>query len=319
MELIIREYLIDTPIIEILEKCKQELNNGKLSRIEDKGTWVSVPCPIHSGGLEKHNSCGIISDPDSDKEYGFWHCFTCGEKGNLATFIAECFEVSLRDGEDWLISNFGKPITERRYNLSPIILKRNDEPIKGLNESSLDTLQRYHPYMQERKLNQYVIDKFKIRYNPNTKSIVFPVWDENGNYLFNTERSIVEKKFFIPPNVQKPVYLLNYILTEEIDCVVVCESQINALTLWAHKIPAIALFGTGTDYQYDLLNNSCIRHYYLAFDGDEAGDKAIKRFRKKIRKDVFVDDIILPRGEDVNSLREEKFNELFSKLLENNI
>ena len=59
-----------------------------------------------------------------------------------------------------------------------------------------------------------------------------------------------------------------------------------------------------------ILNKSCIRHYYLAFDGDDAGDHAIARFLKSIRPDVFVDIMIIPRGKDVNDLSEEEFNNL---------
>ena len=313
MDLIINGVIIEAPIVEILEKCKSELTTNKLSNIVDKGDWVSVPCPFHSDGRESHNSCGIVSDPNSPKEYGTWHCFTCGEKGNLAKFIAQCFNTDISYGEQWLIKNFGRVLTQRVYNLPPIELKSNYEANKYLNESSLDYLQFYHPYMTERKLTREVIEKFKIRYNPAKKTIVFPVWDASGNYIFNTERSVVGKTFYIPQGVQKPVYLLNYIMKNGIDTVIVVESQINALTCYGYGLNAIALFGTGDEFQYELLNRSCIRHYYLAFDGDDAGYKAIARFMKYIRKDVLVDVIKIPMGEDVNSLDENTFKKLFEE------
>lgn len=313
MELIIKGVLIEAPIIEILEKCKSELTTNKLGNIVDKGDWVSVPCPFHSDGKEAHNSCGIVSDPNSTKEYGTWHCFTCGEKGNLAKFIAQCFNTDLNYGEQWLIKNFGRVLSQRVYNLSPIELKPKYRANNYLNESSLNYLQPYHPYMTERKLTREVIEKFKIKYDPSKKTIVFPVWDMSGNYLFNTERSVVGKTFYIPSGVQKPVYLLNYIMKNGIDTVIVVESQINALTCYGYGLNAVALFGTGDSFQYGLLNRSCIRHYYLAFDGDDAGYKAIARFKANIRKDVLVDIIKIPLGEDVNSLPKETFIKLFEE------
>jgi DNA primase len=70
------------------------------------------------------------------------------------------------------------------------------------------------------------------------------------------------------------------------------------------------MIGTGSDVQYDILNNSGIRNYILCFDGDEAGDKAIKRFKKNIRKDVFISVKVIPRGKDVNDLTKEEFDKL---------
>ena len=313
MDLIIGNYVIDEPILNILNQCKQELTNGKLSCIIDKGTWVSVPCPFHSDGRESHNSCGIVSDPNSTKEYGMFHCFTCGEKGTLAKFIGGCFDSDTNFGEKWLISRFGRVFYEDGYNLPPIILNTKESPKNNVYESDLNNLVGYHPYMTQRKLTMEVIKQFKIKYNQSHKTIVFPVWDECGNYVFNTERSVEGKTFYIPKDVQKPVYLLNYVIENDIKDVVVVESQINALTCYSYGIPAIALFGTGTYYQYDILNNTSIYHYYLAFDGDEAGKKATARFIKNIRKDVFVDIVRIPFGEDVNSLEKETFIRLLEE------
>jgi len=60
------------------------------------------------------------------------------------------------------------------------------------------------------------------------------------------ERSLETKKFIIPSNIDKPVYLLNYIVNHHITKVYIVESCINALTLWGWNRPAVALFGTGT-------------------------------------------------------------------------
>ena len=89
------------------------------------------------------------------------------------------------------------------------------------------------------------------------------------------------------------------------------ESQINALYLWSLGIPAVCLFGTGTPYQYELLNKSGIRVYTLYFDGDIAGQKGAARFIKNIRKDVLVNVCHLPEGKDVNDLSLEEILNLY--------
>lgn len=313
MELILDNYIIDTPIMEILTQCKKELTNGKLSNIIDNGTWVSIPCPFHSDGKEKNNSCGVVSDPNSRLIYGTFNCFTCKEKGGLAHLIGACFDEGDDYGKRWLISNFGKPLSSREFHLESIKLNRSeDKPI--LDESILDTFQKYHPYMTQRKLTNKVINDFKVRYDPNTKCIVFPVWDENDNLIFLTRRNVEWKQFYIPKGVDKPIYLLNYVKKFNIDTVVVVESQINCLTCWSYGVPSIALFGSSlTNYQRDILNRSNIRHYILALDNDDAGKKGVERFMSMIRKDVFVDVVEVPPNRDVNDLTKDEFEFYFRK------
>ena len=43
------------------------------------------------------------------------------------------------------------------------------------------------------------------------------------------------------------------------------------------------------------------------FDGDFAGRKGAERFIKNIRSDVFVTDLLLPKGKDINDLTKEEF------------
>ena len=82
------------------------------------------------------------------------------------------------------------------------------------------------------------------------------------------------------------------------------------MTLWSWGYPAIALIGTGSEHQMKILNKCPIRNYILCFDGDEAGDKGIKRFQTNIRKDVMISQKVIPRGKDVNDLSKEEFDNL---------
>ena len=122
--------------------------------------------------------------------------------------------------------------------------------------------------------------------------------------------SIDRKQFNIPSNLSKPIYLLNYIIKENIETVWVVESQINALNCWRRGRPAIALLGTGSSTQYDILKKSGIRTYFLAFDGDEAGDKGIKKFLKAMPNDLIINIVNIPRGKDVSDLTDDEFNKL---------
>lgn len=88
----------------------------------------------------------------------------------------------------------------------------------------------FHPYMIKRHLNQDICNKFKVKYDNKSESLVFPVWDENNNLVMLTRRSVLNKTFLIDKGIDKPVYLLNYIQKENITKCIITEGQIDALT-----------------------------------------------------------------------------------------
>ena len=162
--------------------------------------------------------------------------------------------------------------------------------------------------MWQRKLTKEVVDKFDIGYDPTTQCLTFPVWDEKNNLVMITKRNVNNKSFYIDKDKDKPVYLLNFIINQNIKTVYVAESQINALTLWSWGYPAIALIGTGSTHQYNILNKSGIRNYILCLDSDCAGYKGIQRFIDNIRKDVMISVVNIPNDKDVNDLTKEQFD-----------
>jgi len=309
-ELKIKNYVINTPLIDILKKVKGELLNGKLKDIQDKHDSIRVTCPFHKEGLEDHPSCSIYcGDINDSVEYGGFHCFTCNESGSFAHFVGACFDKNIEFGSNWLIANFGYTLYNTPLDLPEINL--NETKLEEyLDESILDTFQSWHPYMEKRKLTPEVCNKFEVKYDPKTQCLIFPVRDEFGNLLMLTKRSVVKKQFYIEFNKEKPLYLYNYITQNNITEVTLVESQINCLTLWSYGIPSCALFGTGTKYQYEILNKSSLKHIYLALDADNAGWKGIYRLINNLRSDIIIDVIELPLGKDVNDITEEEFDNL---------
>ena len=299
--------IITTPIETILKKVREDTGNRYLHDIQNGHSGLRITCPFHADGVEKNPDCFVNVDQDSNL-YGVFHCFACGAKGYITDIINYCFGESGSFADNWLVDNFSSIFIEKQELLPEISLKK-ETPIH-LDESEIDKYKYFHPYMFQRKLTEDVIRKFSVGYDSRDDSIVFPVWDENSNLLFFTKRSVKGKNFFIPCGVIKPVYLLNFIIKEHITKVNVCESQINALYSWSMGYPAIALFGTGSKEQYEILNKSGIRNYVLCFDGDLAGDKGIDNFKKNIRKDVIVVVKEIPRGKDLNDLTKNEFDAL---------
>ena len=312
--LIIDNHVIQKEIKPILNKLRLEITDGKLRSIRYMGDNVRVTCPFHKNGLENRPSCDIYVGNDDSLNWGTYHCFTCGSKGSLIEFVAECLNISTNQAKKWLKDNF----TDYRVETSSCViddsinLKKNiKQKVTNNNlEEKLEKMQSWHPYLQTRKLSKEVCNRFDVKYDPKTECIVFPVRDLSGKIVFFTRRSVNSKQFIIDSNITKDIYLLYNMLQEGTKTLYIAESQINALTLQSWGYPAVALMGTGTKYQYELLKKANILHYVLCFDGDEAGRKGTINFIKNLGENSFITIKALPEGKDVNDLTKEQFDNL---------
>ena len=226
--------------------------------------------------------------------------------------ISRCFGINDlgQYGLNWLKNNFlGEIINSRKFGID--LARGNDQQVltEFVSDKELNSYRFYHEYMFKRKLTEEVIEKFDIGYDKNTNCITFPVKDENGNCLFVARRSVISKFFNYPNNVEKPVYGL-YELPKDCDEVIICESMINALTCYVYGKPAVALNGTGTDYQINQLKKSNIRKFILALDPDVAGRKGAANLRKHLAPYKIITEYKIPEGKDINDLTEEEFKNL---------
>lgn len=312
MRLTIRNRVINDSMINILNHVKEDQRNKYLRIVNNKYDNVAINCPFHKNGQEKHSSCQVLATDENEQEYGVFHCFACGKRGNLIQLVSYCLDIDYREAENFLIENHSTIFISEEQLLPEITFDTNKKHI--LDENCLYQYNTKHPYMYSRKLTDEVIERFKIGYDNKNDCIVFPVWDEKNNLVTITKRSTKGKKFILEKDVEKPVYLLNEIIKNNIDTVIVCESQINALTCWSYGFPAIALFGTGTQHQYDILNKSGIRNYILAFDGDFAGKVGANKFKHNMKDDVMIYTLNIPDNKDINDLDKEEFLKLLDFL-----
>ena len=296
--------LISSSISDILISIREASNGKYFSQIKSVNDYIMTNCPFHKDGQERHPSFGI---KDDDK-LGYCHCFACGKVCDIIELVSYCLSLTNQEAKQWLIEKHSDIYIVHQDILPEIILnKKNDQ---YLDESVLNEYAYYNDYMFKRGLTEEIINKFKIGSTKDGQYITFTVWDRQGRLVGITKRSTSGKQYIIPENFSKPVYLLNYIIKDSITDVVICESQINALRCWVNRVPAVALFGTGSKQQYDILKTSGIRHYYLGFDGDLAGRHGIIRFIQNMPKDTIIDIMLIPEGKDIADLSKEEFNSL---------
>lgn len=307
--------------IEILKQLRTdvELKTGRkiLSKIKPSGDDIMVCCPIHNNGQEKRPSCGISIKHLGTRPPGTVHCFACGYVDNLEGFVSKCFGYDDSSyGLNWLIENY---IGDIETNSRPLLsfdysrdIKNND--ISYITEEELKRYRFYHPYMWERKLTPEIVEKYDVGYQKDfifeegwqpMEVLTFPVRDINGNCLFVSRRAIYNKTFFLPKDLEKPVYGI-YELPKNCSEVVICESVINALTSTIYGKPAVALFGTGNSLQYQQLNSLQVRKYILALDPDKSGREGEKRLEKYL-KEKIITKLMIPEGKDINDLSYEEF------------
>ena len=315
--------------IEVLKELKRQVyekqNREILKKIKRSGDNIMICCPNHNEGQERNPSCGITTVKKDDKPAGTLHCFACGYVDTLQGMIGKCFGYDDSYGERWLLENF---VVGEQYErpLIPLTFQRENKVnrIEYVTEEELSRYRFYHPYMFQRKLTYEIIEKYDVgyqkdfqfeyevegtkKYFPPQEVITFPVKDINGNCLFVSRRSIHGKTFFLPKNIDKPIYGL-YELPKDCKEVIICESVFNALTCVAYGKPAIALFGTGDKLQCEILNKLPIRKYILALDPDEAGEKGVKRLKYNIKGKILTK-LIVPKGKDINDLSYDEFKNL---------
>ena len=310
MNLVINKHVIDAEVSVILKRIQQDTNNRYLQQISsENNNNIRISCPFHKDGRELHPSCAVYTNrTDPIVEYGYYKCFTCGEKGPLWKLVSHCLNLPEFESKEWLVDNYSNTFIEYQTVLPKIELEKQTETY--LNPEVLKPYAFYHPYLEDRGISFEVAKKFQVGWNQEHNSITFPVWDRYGRLAGITERYIDQKRFHIPSDLKKPIYLLDTIIQEGHTVVFVCESQINALTLWTWGYPAIALFGTGSKEQYNILKTSGIRQYYLCFDGDEAGAKGASRFARALSSSVLIHNILIPQDKDVNDLTKEEFENL---------
>lgn len=331
----LQDTIIQSDTQSVLDMLKFNLAQHGVDRFHifrNNGENIQTNCPFHKNGQERKPSFGINGEIDK------CHCFSCGWAGTIEEMISELYgyQDEGKFGKRWLIKRFNTVEIETRPNIMEGFNGRNNITIRNNNdihrfkqhiqgnksseqysgeitEEELDKYRYIHPYMYERKMDDRVIEIFDVGYDKETECITFPIRDKNGNCLFIARRSVNTKFFSYPQGVEKPLYGLYelYQLDEFPKEIYICESMIDAITIWTHCDKyAVALNGLGNDLQFSQLNNMPNRTFILATDNDSAGIKARIRLKKYITNKI-IKEIILPSNrKDINECTYNEFENI---------
>lgn len=305
-------YIIETPLYEVVKQLRMALTNGKLQEIKswsegDDNIVCTCPNRDHKGGRERSAAMNIYVGDDSKIPYGYCKCWACDFQCSFVYFVAECFESSEDFAKNWLIDKFGI-LSEAKVLTDEAITIKQKKTTAKLPPNYLDNFQSWHPYLAERKLSREVCELFKVKYDPNTSQIIFPCFDTAGNIIMAPRRSVVYKNFYLDKEQDKPVYCLDYIINNNITTAMICEGPIDVLTCYTYGYPAIGTFGNPSPSQINAINKSPIKVLYLAMDNDIYGQKFTNIIKAGLDPRIIIKQVKWPVGhKDANDLTYEEF------------
>ena len=254
-----------TPIVATVEQVLKDLKlqlygAGLLKEIKNTGSDLMCTCPFHANGKEHNPSCGVLLQQkvtkDKTYEAGTVHCYTCGYTADLPQFVADLLGLSSPvEGFKWLVNQYNYQTEERE--LPDLDMYRGSTAKSSVLEESLvkqytqNLLQSEEAcrYLHKRRIANWVLEAYELGFDPEDKTVLFPVRGMDGKVIFYKGRSIAGKHFYNAKEIDKTsvVFGLWEILngsfswgtSDQIEEVWITESEIDALSLISYGVPAV--------------------------------------------------------------------------------
>ncbi|MGD9950304.1 MAG: DNA primase [Desulfobulbus sp.] len=152
---------------------------GEHVELRRAGTRFSGRCPFHD---EKTPSFSV--NPQGQ----FYHCFGCGEHGDVFSFVMKFHHMDFPDALKMLAQKFGVDLPERKLSESEQAHLRQRDSLYQANEEAVLVYQQClrHPkwgknarvYLEQRGVPQEFIERYRLGYAPDTEQI-------GWSYLFD--------------------------------------------------------------------------------------------------------------------------------------
>ena len=305
----IGEVVISADVEDIVSQIQAD--TGLLRDVNELETDIMCTCPIHKGGMEQTPSLGI------NKDSGVVHCFTCGYKGDIVTLVSDCYDISYSQAYRKLVGHFiysgGRVLDigiDRDTTQSSYIPYNTIAPYISANAPAWN-------YLQGRGVDaNKLYNKFPVGYDMTTNSVVFYIRDLKNRYIGSKTRSIQGKRFANATGAKKSTYLYGaYELLQSAwqpeDPVWICESEIDALTVWSRGGYAVAIGGSHiSKAQLNILKTLGVRRLVDGLDRDEAGREGWKNICTYIKGISTYNTKYPVNKKDINDLTEEEFNNI---------
>ena len=309
-----------TPLIASVEQVVSDLKlerfeEGLLREINNTGSDLMCTCPFHKGGRENKPSCGVLLREKLVKERkyeaGTVHCYTCGYTADLPQFVADFLGLtSPVQGFKWLVARYNynsssrEPIELNLYRgQAPQASYMDEAEVERFYQELLKSKAACE-YLHNRALSDWLIDAFKLGFDPEDGVVLFPVRDMSGKVVFYKGRSLKGKHFYNAKDIDKTSQIFGlyelcngrfpYGAATPEDEIWIAESEIDALSLMEYGKYAVAIMGSHiSEAQCKELESTPFRRFVLVLDNDEAGRKGAAQIKR----------LLIPKGFRFTNLR----------------
>ncbi len=272
-----------------------------------------VCCPVHG---ESNPSCGVSAEKQ------IFHCFSCGSSGSFSKLLYLSlpdefgYDPSTEDTikKTWFkAERKARAFLKDRYELEYRELgstlryvKRYDEVRQNrieLEDTEITIpLWKIAPFQSGKSTYKYFFDrgfdkedmkKFMVGYDDVSKTVTFPVFNENnklvgviGRYISKNRKKNQRYKIYDHFNRSNYLYPLQHFKVID-NTIILVEGQLDAI--WCHKCDLPNTLAIMTDYlseeQVKFIQNHCSRVIYIG-DNDERGLEARKKNSEILRGKV---------------------------------
>ncbi|HHS48738.1 MAG TPA: DNA primase [Desulfurella acetivorans] len=268
-------------------------------------------CPFHS---EKTPSFTV------NKDKQFFHCFGCGESGDLITFYMKIENLDFKEAVRNLALELGLEVNSD-YESS-----KKENLLLDINKFACEFFQKKlknsdfaQNYIEKRQIKQETQEAFQIGYNPNDNSLLdfllkkysikllnesgivsnaynifagrlmFPISDEYGKIVGfagralhdNQKAKYINTKETSIFSKQRLLYGFDKAKTYIKDYLIICEGYFDCIRLHQEGLQCTsATMGTNLSDYHIRLIKRFTNKIYFNFDSDEAGIKAMLKNTK---------------------------------------